>query len=514
VSLVIFLNKRQDLLLTWCASPRCHGLSCHRSKTIRTESMLSLDPLIVACALIPVGALAAWLVCQQRTRHAHTALQIELQTAQNLLATQSQTLLTLREERQAAQARAQLCELENVRLQAEMSAQAQRLEETRSVQQEWMQRAQELFQNQAAEVLQRSQNHLMEAAQQRWAHLSEQVQQDWKQRSTQIESGVQPVTAAVERLESRILELERLRAGAYEGLQVQLGQLLQSEQTLQLETAKLVQALKAPQVRGRWGEIQLKRVVELAGMLNHCDFQEQVHLVGEEGRLRPDLVVRLPGKKSLVVDSKAPLESYLAAMETPDEEIRRQHLADHARRIRCHIQELSKKSYWEQFEQSPEFVILFLPGEPFFSAALQHDPSLIEVGVEQRVILATPTTLIALLRSAAYGWRHEQLSKNAQEISSLGKELYKRLCDMGEHWAKVGRHLKESVECYNRSIGSLEHRVWVTARKFRDLQTLETEIPELSPIEQHPRQIQAPEWQTTSNQISLSQVEELLDPQV
>jgi DNA recombination protein RmuC len=486
--LVIFLYKRQDLFLSW--RQPLHGSLATCMSTFESSSVTLLA--------IPLAGFVGWLIAQMQARRSHTQLHAELHASQVLLSTQTQSLMSLKEERDQLQLEGQSQQLASVRLQAQIEAQAEQLIQLKQEQAEWSQRAQDLFRSHASEVLQRSQQHLMEAAQQRWTHLSEQAQADWKQRSAQIESGVQPVTAAVERLESRILELERQRAGAYEGLQVQLSQLLQSEQTLQLETAKLVQALHAPQIRGRWGEIQLKRVVELAGMLNHCDFREQVHLASDEGRLRPDLVVHLPGGKSLVVDAKAPLESYLGAIEATDEEQRKLLLADHARRIRMHIQELSKKSYWEQFQHSPEFVVLFLPGEPFFSAALQADPSLIEVGVEQRVILATPTTLIALLRSAAYGWRQEQLSRNAMEISQLGKELYKRLCDMGEHWSKVGKHLKESLEAYNRSVGSLEHRVWVTARRFRDLQTLDQDLPELPPLEGAPRPLQAPEWQGPS----------------
>jgi DNA recombination protein RmuC len=473
--------------------------------------MISVELTSLTIFAIPMAAGLGWVIARWRASQQVEALVVDLQCTRTQLTSQSTLLQSVIQERDLAISEAKELEKALVRSETETLAQLKRIEELKQQEQEWSRRAQELFASHAAEVLQKSQTHLMDSAQQRWAHLSEQVQQDWKQRTSQIESGVQPVTAAVERLETRILELERQRAGAYEGLQVQLTQLLASEQNLQIETAKLVQALHAPQIRGRWGEIQLKRVVELAGMLNHCDFQEQVNLSTDEGRLRPDLVVRLPGKKSLIVDAKAPLEAYLASIEATDEDQRRQYLIEHARRIRQHIQDLSKKSYWEQFEQSPEFVVLFLPGEPFFSAALQHDPSLIEVGVEQRVILATPTTLIALLRSAAYGWRHEQLSKNALEISQLGKELYKRLCDLGEHWARVGRHLRDSLEAYNRSIGSLEHRVWVTARRFRDLQTIDQELPELTPIETQPRPIQAPEWTPTDQESPLSAVQGLLE---
>jgi DNA recombination protein RmuC len=254
-----------------------------------------------------------------------------------------------------------------------------------------------------------------------------------------------------------------------------------------------VTALRAPTVRGRWGEIQLRRVVEMAGMLDHCDFFTQQTVNGEEGRLRPDLLVRLPGEKTVIVDAKAPLEAYLKAVEAEDEAARRGFLRDHAGQVRTHMTALARKSYWEQFESAPEFVVLFLPGECFFSAALEHDPALIEFGVDQRIILATPTTLIALLRAVAYGWRQENLARNAAEISNLGKELYKRLADMGAHWGKLGKNLERAVEAYNGAVGSLEGRVLPTARKFADLKVATVELEEPEPVDKTVRAIQAPE---------------------
>lgn len=300
---------------------------------------------------------------------------------------------------------------------------------------------------------------------------------------------IKPVKESLEKFEGKIQELEKARTGAYATLKEQVGSLIETQKELRNETSNLAKALRAPSVRGRWGEIQLKRVVEMAGMVDHCDFYEQTTAVSaEERRFRPDLLVKLPAEKNIVVDAKAPLEAYLQAVECTNEKERCAKLKDHALSIRNHMALLSRKSYWEQFRPTPEFVILFLPGETFFSAALEQDPTLIEVGVEQKVILATPTTLISLLRAVAYGWRQESLSKNAEQISSLGRELYKRIADMSGHWTKVGKSLGSAVQSYNRAIGSLESRVLVSARRFMELGT-DQEIEALEPIEQIPRDL-------------------------
>lgn len=317
----------------------------------------------------------------------------------------------------------------------------------------------------------------------------EKYQTQTEQKATAVDQLVKPIHESLEKVDKKIHELEKSRIGAYASLKTQVDSLLDTQKALRSETANLARALRMPNTRGRWGEIQLKRVVEMAGMVAHCDFFEQTHQTTEEGSFRPDLIVKLPGNKQIIVDAKAPLQAYLEAIETEDEDKRKSKFAEHARQLRSHITLLSRKKYWQQFDDTPEFVVLFLPGEPIFSSALEQDPSLIEMGVDKKVILATPTTLIALLRSVAYGWRQESISKDAAAISELGKELYKRLSDMGGHFSKVGKSLDSAVSAFNKTLATLESRVLVSARKFSDLK----EIEMLSPVEQISRQPQAPE---------------------
>ncbi|HZT32243.1 MAG TPA: DNA recombination protein RmuC [Bryobacteraceae bacterium] len=347
----------------------------------------------------------------------------------------------------------------------------------------------------SADALRSNNQAFLDLARTALERAQETARGDLEKRQQSIGELVKPVHETLAKVDTRILELEKARAGAYESLLQQVRSLQETQTQLRAETGRLVTALRTPGVRGRWGEIQLRRVVEMAGMVEHCDFLTQPSAATETGRLRPDLVVRLPGGKNIVVDAKVPLEAYLSALEAPGEEARRALLQDHARQVRAHVSALGKKSYWEQFDPAPEFVVLFLPAESFFSAALEQDPALIETGVEQRVILATPTTLIALLRAVAYGWTQENLARNAAEIHKLGKDLYKRLSDLGEHWGKVGKSLERAVEAYNGAVASLESRVLVSARRFADLEATAfgVTIDTLEPVDTGVREIQAPE---------------------
>jgi DNA recombination protein RmuC len=308
-----------------------------------------------------------------------------------------------------------------------------------------------------------------------------------------VADAVAPLREALARYESRVGQLERDRVGAYESLREQVRSMSQVSSELRTETRQLVAALRAPQVRGRWGEHQLRRIVEAAGMLEHCDFSEQVSSATDAGCVRPDLVVRLHGGRHVVVDAKVPFEAYLAAMEAPDDAARAERLTQHARQLRAHVDQLSAKAYWAAFDPSPEFVVLFVPADPFLDAALQREPALLEHAFRRNVVIATPSTLVALLRTIAYAWRQEALARNAVSVHTLARELYARLSTMGEHLAKVGTSLGGAVTAYNRAVGSLEARVLVSARRLADLGVSAVEISAPEQIEVAPRALQAPE---------------------
>jgi DNA recombination protein RmuC len=412
------------------------------------------------------GALLCWLILRVRFAALHERQQALQERCVKDEATLAVARERLEQQEQSLREAAVQFATANERLELERQAGTEKL----ALLEEARRQLGDAFRALSAEALKSNNEQFLQLAQQNLAKFQEGAKTDLEQRQQAMQEMVKPVAESLKKVDEKLGDLEKVRVSAYSALNQQLQDLIGTHlPQLHRETAGLVRALRQPHARGRWGELQLRRVVELAGMLEHVDFHEQETAHTEEGRQRPDMIVRLPGGKRIVVDSKAPVAAYLEAVESESEEARQRHLAHHARQLRDHMDDLGSKAYWRQFEETPEFVVMFIPGEAFFSAALQSEPELIERGMENRVIPATPTTLIALLKSAAYGWRQEALADNARQIADLGRELYDRISTLADHWSKVGKNLGQAVDAYNKSLGSLETRVIVSARRFAEL---------------------------------------------
>jgi DNA recombination protein RmuC len=349
------------------------------------------------------------------------------------------------------------------------------------------------FKSLSADALKSNNQSFLDLAKASLAEFQQGAKGDLEKRQIAIDALVAPVKASLDKVDEKIASLEKAREHAYGEIRQQFTQMAEVQTQLRDETTNLVKALRQPHVRGRWGEIQLRRVVEMAGMMNHCDFVEQQSTDSDDGKLRPDLIVKLPGGRQIVIDSKAPITAYMDAHEAVSDEVRKAKILVHAQLMRRHLEALARKSYWEQFQPTPEVVVMFIPGEAFYSAALEADPELLDSGFGQNVIIASPASLMALLKAASYGWRQEAIADNAREISQLGQELHARLSVMAEHIAKIGKGLQSAQDGYNAAIASFESRVLVSARKFKDLgaTSQDADIIELRAVEGSVRRLQS-----------------------
>ncbi|HEX5482203.1 MAG TPA: DNA recombination protein RmuC [Terriglobia bacterium] len=454
-----------------------------------------MNPWLSLIAGLIAGGVVAWLWTKARAESLFTVSRIEAEgriksseSAAAELRAQLQEMTALRESLKIEEAARVAAETRFEQAQANLDEQRRLLEGARA-------QLSDTFHALSAEALKSNNQAFIALARSTFETIQARAEGDLEARQKEIHGLVSPLKESLDRYEKQILEMEKTRQNAYGGLEEQLRSLALTNQQLQKETGTLANALKGgPQVRGRWGEMTLRRAAELAGMAERCDFVEQETLTSETGRLRPDMIVNLPGGRRIAVDAKVPLQAFLDAAAAVTEDDRRAYLKRHCELVRSHMNQLASKAYWEQFEQTPEIVVLFLPGESFFSAAIEQDSELIEDGMKKHVVLATPTTFVALLKAVAYGWRQESIAENAREISDLGKQLYDRLRTFAAHFANVGTALGRAVSAYNSATGSLESRVLVPARRFKELgATGGVEISEVEPIEATPRELAIPE---------------------
>jgi DNA recombination protein RmuC len=417
-----------------------------------------MEPLhwIVLLTGVTLAALIGWLIAHQRAQR---------------------DIIRLREE--------------NVRLNSQLEAQREVLEEKTRTFEQARQQFEATFKSLAGDVLKSNSSEFLKLAESNFKILHNKASGALEQREKAVEGMVKPIREALDKTDQHIRRMEKEREAAFGSLTQHLKFMAQAQEQLQGETRNLVKALRRPEVRGQWGELTLKRLAELAGMVEHCDFEQQRSVDTHTGKQRPDMVVRMPGGREIIIDAKAPMDAYLGAVEAQDDNTRALEIQRHARNVRDRVRELASKGYWQQFPQSPDFVVLFIPGDQFLSAALEVDAKLLEDAMADKVVLATPSSLVALLRAVAYGWRQEALAENAEHIRSVGEELYERLSTFADHLGRLGSLLTRSVESYNKAVGSFDSRVLPGARKFREMGIQrKKDLPEPEPVERLPRPVQ------------------------
>lgn len=443
--------------------------------------------VLIAVACFGAGFALAWAWLKSSAGEARLELERRAASLDGTAQQLKKQNETLQQEWKASQKRIEEEQRLRAAAQAEAESQRANLIEQRRLLDDAQAKLREAFQSLAGEALKTSSDQFLELAKSKFDSLQKEAEGDLEQRKVAIQSMVDPLETALRDLRSEVTRVESARQEAYGSLRSEVQLLATTNKELREETGSLVNSLKQPQVKGKWGELTLRRVVELAGMVPHCDFAEQLSIDTEEGRLRPDLTVFLPGGTQIMVDSKVPLSGFLKAVSATSDVEYREAMVQHARLVRDHIKGLSGKEYWRQFEPTPEFVVLFVPGESFFSAALEEDRTLIEDAIDKRVVLASPTTLIALLRAVAYGWKQQVVAENAERIKDLGKELYDRVVKFAEHLSEIARGLERASTAYNSAVASFDSRLIPSARKFREMGIGSTDVPEVEPVETFPR---------------------------